>query len=51
MPYDHESPEETRKIERCVDALMKDKTLIAKYPDPKERKSHAIAICKSQIIK
>lgn len=37
------------KVDRCVDSLMDDKTLRAKYPDEKERKSHAFAICNASM--
>jgi len=39
------------KLERCVDKLMKDSRMIKKYPDAKERKSHAWAICQSSVMK
>jgi hypothetical protein len=48
MPYGGTTPEEDAKIERCVAKVMP--TLTSKYPNEKKRKSHAIAICKSQIL-
>lgn len=48
MPYGGTTPEQDKKIERCVSEVMP--KLVSKYPDEKERKSHAIAICKSQIM-
>lgn len=48
MPYGGTSPEQDTKIERCISEVMP--KLASKYPDEKERKSHAIAICKSQIM-
>jgi hypothetical protein len=48
MPYGGTTPEEDTKIESCVTQVMP--TLKDKYPDEKERKSHAIAICKSKIM-
>ena len=49
MPFGGTSPEQDKKIESCVGQVMP--TLASKYSDEKERKSHAIAICKSQIMK
>lgn len=34
-------------LERCVMDLMDRKDMVAKYPDPKTRKSHAFAICRA----
>lgn len=48
MPYGGTSPEQDKKIESCVSKVMP--TLKDKYSDEKVRKSHAIAICKSQIM-
>ncbi|MHA1880409.1 MAG: hypothetical protein ACTSYG_08430 [Candidatus Heimdallarchaeota archaeon] len=51
MPYGGTTPEQDRKIERCVAAQMEDPKMKAKYKDPKVRKSHAIAICKASVMK
>lgn len=48
MPYGGTTPEQDTKIEDCVNRVMP--TLTSKYPDAKERKSHAIAICKSSVL-
>ena len=48
MPYGGTSPEEDKKIESCVIDVMP--KLASKYKDTSERKSHAIAICKSQVM-
>lgn len=49
MPYGGTTPEQDTKIEKCVARVMP--TLSDRYKDPGERKSHAIAICKSSIMK
>jgi len=48
MPYGGTTPAEDAKIERCVADVM---PTLTQYSDPKEKKSHAIAICKSRIMK
>jgi len=51
MPYGGTTPEQDKKIEKCVSEIMKDSSLMKKYPDVKERKTHAIAICKARTMK
>jgi len=48
MPYGGTTPAEDAKIERCVADVT---PTLTQYSDPKEKKSHAIAICKSRIMK
>ncbi len=48
MPYGGTTSEEDKKIESCVSQVM---PTLTQYSDPKEKKSHAIAICKSRIMK
>jgi len=48
MPYGGTTPEQDAKIERCVSDVM---PTLKQYKDAGERKSHAIAICKSRIMK
>lgn len=48
MPYGGTTPAQDAKIERCVTSVM---PTLKQYKDPKVRKSHAIAICKSRIMK
>jgi len=47
MPYGGTTPDQDSKIERCVADVM---PTLKQYKDPKERKSHAIAVCKSRIM-
>ena len=37
-------------MDKCVDDLMSQSKMKSKYPDHKERKSHAIAICHNSIM-
>jgi len=48
MPYPGIPPSKT--MESCVNDLMADPKMKGKYKDPKERKSHAIAICHDSIM-
>jgi len=49
MPYPGVSEKDLPKMERCVKDLMVDSKMKEKYPDEKERKSHAIAICHNSV--
>jgi len=48
MPYGGTTPQQDKKIESCVTSVM---PTLSQYKDSKVRKSHAIAICKSRIMK
>lgn len=51
MPYPGVPPgKKTKDMESCISDLMSDKKMQTKYPDHKERKSRAIAICHSSIM-
>jgi len=50
MPYPGVPKNKTKEMESCVSSVMSSKEMKSKYPDAKERKSHAIAICHSQIM-
>lgn len=50
MPYPGVPEKNLPKMERCVNDLMSDPKNKEKYPDTKERKSHAIAICHDSIV-
>lgn len=50
MPYGGDTPSQTKKIERCVDSLLKNPDF-RKGQKPETRKDSAIAICKTQIMK
>lgn len=39
------------KLERCVQSIMQSSRMMQKYPDEKERKSHAFAICTAALQK
>lgn len=50
MPYNGIPPSKTNAMDRCLTDLMADPKMKDKYKDPKERKSHAIAICHDSIM-
>ena len=49
MPYGGTTPAQDRKIEQCVERVLPQ--MKKRYKDPKVAKSHAIAICKSSVMK
>jgi hypothetical protein len=46
-----EYEEAPAKLDSCVEKLMNDERMIKKYPDTKERRSHAFAICQASTMK
>lgn len=50
MPYANVPKDKWDEMDRCVKEVMSDKNMQEKYPDSKERKGHAIAVCHSSIV-
>lgn len=50
MPYPGIPGSLTARMDRCVTSVSAEPKMQSKYPDAKERKSHAIAICHSSIV-